>query len=143
MMTRLRWNAQSPGPLRLTADPADTEQSSFDNEWLGQAVESAPSLESSGVDEMYCRPKLQVKYHFAKVWDILDKNDEPYTMTDILDRQQAGILEDELQIKLDTRLNGKLVHIAGYSMESVHEACERLEVMLAARVSILKTAFQE
>ncbi|KAL2155068.1 hypothetical protein VTH82DRAFT_3744 [Thermothelomyces myriococcoides] len=111
----------------------DTLKSSFDNEWLGQAVESAPSLESSGVDEMYCRPKLQVKYHFAKVWDILDKNDEPYTMTDILDRQQAGILEDELQIKLDTRLNGKLVHIAGYSMESVHEACERLEVMLAAR----------
>ncbi|AEO53254.1 hypothetical protein MYCTH_2114188 [Thermothelomyces thermophilus ATCC 42464] len=111
----------------------DTLKSSFDNEWFGQDVGDVSSSESGQVDEIYCRPKPHVEYRFAEVWDILDKNDEPYTIMDILDRRQAKLVEDELKVKLDARLNGKLVHIAANSKEPIHEACERLEVMLAAR----------
>ncbi|KAL2165421.1 hypothetical protein VTH06DRAFT_719 [Thermothelomyces fergusii] len=111
----------------------DTLKSSFDNEWFSQDVENVSSSESEQVDEMYCRPKPQAEYRFAEVWDVLDKNDESYTIKDILDRRQAKLVEDELELKLDARLNGKLVYIAGNSRESIREACERLEVMLAAR----------
>ncbi|KAL2166452.1 hypothetical protein VTG60DRAFT_2760 [Thermothelomyces hinnuleus] len=111
----------------------DTLKPSFDNEWFGQDVGDVSSSESGQVDEIYCRPKPHVEYRFAEVWDVLDKNDEPYTIMDILDRRRAKLVEYELKVKLDARLNGKLVHIAGDSKEPIHEACERLEVMLAAR----------
>ncbi|KAK4251172.1 hypothetical protein C7999DRAFT_28201 [Corynascus novoguineensis] len=114
-------------------NPDSTLKPSFDNEWFSRNGGNASSSQASGTDEQYCRPRSQTEYRFAEVWDDLDRNDEPYTIMDIMNRRQGKLVEDELNVKLDARLNGKLVHVGGNSEESIHEARKRLEVMLAIK----------
>jgi len=121
-----------------TREPADSRQSSFNNGWFSRDGGNEASSQTSGTDERYCRPRSQAEYRFAEVWDDLDRNDEPYTIMDIMNRRQGKLVEDELNVKLDARLNGKLVHVGANNEESIHEARKRLEVMLTIKVSSYK-----
>ncbi|KAL2145301.1 hypothetical protein VTI28DRAFT_7518 [Corynascus sepedonium] len=114
-------------------NPNGTLKSSFNNGWFSRDGGNEASSQTSGTDERYCRPRSQAEYRFAEVWDDLDRNDEPYTIMDIMNRRQGKLVEDELNVKLDARLNGKLVHVGANNEESIHEARKRLEVMLTIK----------
>jgi hypothetical protein len=78
-------------------------------------------------------------YPYVKLWDDLDKGNEPYACWEIMTPDQAMIVGAELGIKLSASGPGKLVFIAGHQREPINEAMERLKVMLTTRVSDIRT----
>lgn len=95
-------------------------------------------------EEADIRPSALVGGHITGVWDDLDKNNERYTVEEIIREKDHALLKEELSVSLKSQLKGKLVHLEGPTRESIDTACERLRGLLIFKVSIqTRTKSQE
>ncbi len=97
---------------------------------------------SFGTDESdvsYSRPSPLATHAHSAVWNELDNNNEPYTIGDILNLRQFQAIKEALGVELRFGPAGKLIDIAANNEESIHQARNRLRVLLTIKVRSPKT----
>ncbi|KAK4147864.1 uncharacterized protein C8A04DRAFT_33948 [Dichotomopilus funicola] len=114
-------------------DYNDILKDRFDNEWFSQNQEADSHDGIAEPNEADIHPGALVGSPITDVWDDLDKNNEPYTVEEILQEKDQVLLEKELGVRLEPWLKGKLVRLEGPTRESIDTAFERLRGLLIFR----------
>ncbi|KAK4129235.1 hypothetical protein N657DRAFT_652691 [Parathielavia appendiculata] len=106
-------------------------RATVDHEWFTQLSDTATTR---GIDEpsaSSCLSQPLTESSRTALWDDLDKNNEPYTVHQIMTVSERDQIQEDLRVELSSRLAGKLVYITGQSEEFIRKARDRLRVMLA------------
>ncbi|KAK4153296.1 hypothetical protein C8A00DRAFT_15465 [Chaetomidium leptoderma] len=115
-------------------DSNDAPRQFFDNDWFSQGLGDTAVVETDeSSDESYCRPRQLIDGSYFTVWEDLDKNSEPYAISDLMAQCEFGKIQKELDVRMSPSINKKLVDIVGHTEESVCKAWERLRVMLTIK----------
>lgn len=90
--------------------------------------------ETEEADESYCFPASFAKFPCTAVWDDLDKDNEAFTVQEVVTDSQLAQIANSTGVSMDRDLAGRQVYIGGNDRQSVCKALGKLKVLLSVKV---------